>query len=326
MNNIFIIIIIVIIIFWIFNDLLKFFEYFNSGICITNKGVYGNYYNNECHSFSSNDKKTSSSNIPSANNSILVNSSGASVRSSGSASGGSSDGVLDSSGGDTVNKSIIELKNTLDSDCIKKSDLGIVCSARNNGSNNYGIKTIETSCCAIDKVKVSCELHTYNTKNYSDVINATPCLDKSISSDDACRIYQPNDNLRLIGYNINSIGSKNTLYAENGDCYNSDGKPDYNKARFLCNYDYIKNITKMTPFPDNYDYNKYTSCKLMNSDFKDDCKTILNKTSKNNVYAYVSGYDCIPGYGRAKCLDTSKKIEVSNNDKQFINNIHNKFE
>lgn len=314
-------IIVLIIVFWFLNDLLTFFEYFNSGICVTSKGDYGNYYDDTCHAFADS-KAPSNKAVYTASN----DGTGAGTWSNvGSTSADTSAGNSTDTG-TGASASTSELGQTGSDDCINKTDVGKVCSARNGGSYNYGIKTI-TDC--IDdnagKVKVECKINNFNSIQYNDVISATPCLDKSINFNDACRVYQPKEtNLRSKGYNINSIGSKKILYDKFGDCYNSNGDPDYNKARGLCSYNYLSDVSKIRPALNNLDYNEYTICKPMNSNFQEECTSILD-IDKENVFAYIDGYDCLPGYGRAKCIDNKKKLQVSKSEQQFLANARNEF-
>lgn len=321
MNYILIIIIVLIIAFWFLNDLLTFFEYFNSGICKTSKGYFGNYYDDTCHSFA-----TSTAPSNKAVYTAPASGTGAGEWSnvgSTSADTGSSSGASTDTG---TGASTTPLGQTGDDVCINKTDVGKVCSARHSGAYNYGIKSMEN--CTGDnagKVKVECALNNFNSVQYNDIISATPCLDKSINFNDACRVYQPKDSdLRGKGYNINSIGSKKILYDKFGDCYNSNGDPDYNKARGLCSYNYLSDVSKITPALNNLDYNEYTNCKPMNSNFRDECATIL-VIDENDVFAYIDGFDCLPGYGRAKCINKKKEIQVSKSEKQFLANARNEF-
>ena len=314
MNYILIIIIVLIIAFWFLNDLLTFFEYFNSGICKTSKGEYGNYYDDICHPFA---KSTAPSNK-------AVYTAPASGTGAGEWSNVGSTSADTGSGSD--NTSNVPLSGTTSDSCINKADVGKVCSVRHSGAYNYGVKSM-TDCTGNDegKVKVECALNNFNSVQYNDIISATPCLDKSINFNDACRVYQPSDrNLRDQGYNINSIGSKKILYDQFGDCYNSNGDPDYNKARGLCSYNYLSDVSKITPALNNLDYNEYTNCKPMNSNFRDECATILG-IDENDVFAYIDGFDCLPGYGRAKCINKKKEIQVSKSEKQFLANARNEF-
>lgn len=307
-----------IIVFWFLNDLLTFFEYFNAGICVTSNGDYGNYYDNTCHSFAT-------STAPS-NTAIYTASDTESDKGTWSNIGiTSEDEETPSSNTSIDNNTKVPLSQTTSDSCINKADVGKVCSARNGGSYNYGIKSMSTSNCEDGKVKISCNKNTFDSISYSDIISATPCLDKSINFNDACRIYQPtNNNLKTQGYNQNSIGSKKILYDKFGDCYNSNGDPDYNKARGLCNYNYLSDVSKITPALNNFDYNEYTNCKPMDSNFQDECADILEIT-KDNVFANIDGFDCLPGYGRAKCIDKKKNLKINRNEQHFLANAENKF-
>jgi hypothetical protein len=319
MNYILIIIIVLIIAFWFLNDLLTFFEYFNSGICVTPKWEYGNYYGDTCHPFTS-------STAPS-NKAIYTASANGSGAGTWSNVGTTATDNPPAGGGSsgTGGSSSTPLGATTKDTCINKADIGKICSARNGGAYNYGIKTM-TPCSGNDegKVRVECELNNFNSIQYENIISATPCLDKSINFNEACRIYQPTDrDLRSQGYNINSIGSKKILYDKFGDCYNSNGNPDYNKARGLCSYNYLSDVSKITPALNNLDYNEYTNCKPMNSEFQEECKNILG-IDKDKIFAYIDGYDCLPGYGRAKCIK-KKKLEISKSEQQFLANARNEF-
>ena len=316
MNYILIIIIVLIIAFWFLNDLLTFFEYFNSGICVTSDGDYGNYYNDTCHPFAT-------STAPSNKAIYTVSDSGDGTWSN----VGSADVDTNTNTNTNTNTDAdtTPLGATTKDTCINKADIGKVCSAR-HGGYNYGIKTM-TECSGDDagKVTVECALNNFNSIQYENIISATPCLDKSINFNEACRVYQPTDrDLRSQGYNINSIGSKKILYDKFGDCYNSNGNPDYNKARGLCSYNYLSDVSKITPALNNLDYNEYTNCKPMNSDFQDECKNILG-IDKEDVFAYIDGYDCLPGFGRAKCINNKKKLQVSKSEQQFLANARNEF-
>lgn len=317
MNYILIIIIILIIIFWFLNDLLTFFEYFNSGICVTSKGKYGNFYDNICHPFTT-------SSAPS-NIAIYTKTTDQHGTGTWSNVGKTPDDSIRTNNKAVTSESHINipLNKTTEDTCINKADIGKVCSVRNGGNHNYGIQSI--SKCDNDKVKVTCKLNNFNFIEHNDIISATPCLDKSINFNDACRIYQPTDtNLKSQGYNINSIGSKKILYDKFGDCYNSNGDPDYNKARALCSYNYLSDVSKITPTLNNLDYNEYTNCKPMNSNFQDECASILG-IDKEKVFANINGFDCLPGYGRAKCINKTKNLQISKNEQQFLANTKNNF-
>jgi hypothetical protein len=326
MNYIFIIIVIALIIFWIMNDLFNFFEFFNAGICTTSDGTFGNFYDNTCHPLGDSNAPSSDSDYTSPTtgeetgswtNTGTINSD-----TNNGASAGAGDGSNNGTGSDgsSNNTSSKLLKDTTKDDCIDNIYAGTICNIRNPGSNK-GLKSIiqctgENS----NKSKFECENLWFNETEYKNVINATSCVNKSIDFDEACRIFQPIDNLlKTQGYNINSIGSKQILYGKNGDCYDSAGKEDFNKGRALCSYKYNTNITKLDHIQNNYDYNVFTGCQNIKSNFNQECKTLLGKTGINDkVYAYINGFDCLPGFGRAKCVDKSKPINETENMKQFM--------
>lgn len=335
MNYIFIIIVAALIIFWIMNDLFNFFEFFNAGICTTSNGTFGNFYDNTCHPLNDSNAPSSTSiytspstgeemgtwtNIGTSDTSTTGDVPAGSDAGSGAGSGTNTG----SSSTDGTSNTNISLENTTKDNCIDNIYAGTICNLRNSGSNNFGLKSI-TPCTGADsdKSKFECENLWFNETQYKNVINATSCINKSIDFDEACRIFQPTDNsLKTKGYNINSIGSKQILYGKNGDCYDSSGKEDFNKGRALCSYKYNTNMTKLDHIQNNYDYNVFTDCKNIKSNFNQECKTLLGKTGINDkVYAYINGFDCLPGFGRAKCIDKSKPINETESMKQFMKDI-----
>ena len=324
MNYIFIIIVVALIIFWIMNDLFNFFEFFNAGICTTSDGKFGNFYDNTCHPLSDSNAPSSDSIYTSTTTGEKIgtwtNTGTGSDATSGGGDSISNSGSTSGNGSSSSNDNI-PLENTTKDTCIDNVFAGTICNIRNSGSNNFGLKSI-TPCTGADsnKSKFECENLWFNELQYENVINATSCINKSIDFDEACRIFQPKDNsLKTKGYNINSIGSKHILYGKNGDCYNSSGNEDFNKGRALCSYKYNTNMTKLDHIQNNYDYNVFTECKNIKSNFNQECKTLLGKTGINDkVYAYINGFDCLPGFCRAKCIDKSKPINETENMKQFM--------
>ena len=67
-----------------------------------------------------------------------------------------------------------------------------------------------------------------------------------------------------------------------------------------------------------YGDHQFTGCKEIKSNFNQECKKLLGKTESHKVDAYINGFDCLPGFGRAKCIDTSKPINETENMKKFM--------
>jgi len=301
--NIIFIIIVLILLFWIFNDLLKLFENFYVGPCVIN-GEFGTFYNNECIPFSESKAKISNKEVP-GTDTTQNNTNTISIEEEGD----NTDESAQDDSTDYSNTSVCFPDN---------SDFGKICQSRHS-SSEYGIKDFDTTNCESGKKKVECAKYYYNKVDYNEKnISSTPCLERTIDFDDACRYYQPNrSTLKTRGYNVNSVGVKQKLYAQDGDCYHRDGSPDLTKARGICNLDYLERVTKLNHFPNNYKYNIFTECNKINSNFENDCATKLN-INKNDVYAYVGGFDCNPGYARAKCIDKTKDINIPSSEKKFL--------
>lgn len=304
--NIIFIIIVLIIIFWVSNDLLKIFEHAYTGTCVID-GTWGNFYDNKC--YPAGDSNALSSTDPVSSSEESGDTSGISGSGDGEDSDSSGDGDGANTDTDYSNASVCFPDN---------SNFGEICRLR-HGSSEYGVKDFDTSGCESGTKKVECGQFYYNKVDYNDKdISSTPCLERSIDFDEACRYYQPiRPTLGDRGYNVNSVGVKQKLYAQDGDCYHRDGTPDLTRARGLCNLNYLENVTKLDHFPDNYNYNVFTDCNKISTNFNSECATKLS-TNNQDVYAYVSGYDCNPGYARAKCINKKDNVNIPENIKKFM--------
>ena len=301
MNYKFIIVgIVIIIIFWIFNDLLNFFESFYVGPCVIN-GEYGTFYNNRCIPFSESHAKISNKEVKVDGNNVVQS-------------------ISATNDLEDVKEKIEEVIDYSDENACYplKSDFGKICGLRHS-SSNYGVKDFNKDDCEDGKTKVICDKYYYNKVDYNgNNISSTPCLEKSIDFDEACRYYQPKGvALKDKGYNVNSVGVKQKLYAGAGDCYHRNGDPDLSKARGICNLDYLERVEKLDHFPNNYKYNIFTDCNKINFNFNEECANKLG-IPKEDVYAYVGGFDCNPGFGRAKCINKKKDINIPETEKQFM--------
>ena len=68
----------------------------------------------------------------------------------------------------------------------------------------------------------------------------------------------------------------------------------------------ISNIKDLSKTDNNIDYNIYTECLPLDYDnFNASCKDLMNINSV--IPTQIMGYDCNPGYGRAKCLKSDDK-------------------
>jgi hypothetical protein len=194
-------------------------------------------------------------------------------------------------------------------DCIDSTDFSQYCS---NINPNYGVSNIEN--CGNNKYRVKCGIGYIGGVSYNDIYDdnlvTTPCLDNNIDFNTMCRYYN-NQNIPK-GYNINSIAAKTILKGKDGDCYNSNGIPNKNKARAICSNNYFDTVKKLNPSKTSHN-NLFTNCHLINSNFDKHCQ---NKYNENNIYSYDKmGYDCLPGFARAKCS------KPNNNFNDNINNI-----
>lgn len=192
------------------------------------------------------------------------------------------------------------------------TDFGTVCKTRHN-SHEYGIDTLVP--CGNNTSKVNCKKLFFNGIDYSnhgEYVFATDCLDKSFDFDTICNQYIPNDiksRAKNNGYDSKSAGMDTFLKGKYGDCFLSDGKSNPGKARAICNLKSNKEISRIRPFTDNIDYNTYTDCHSDNHDFVADC---TNRLDGNSAFADIQGFDCMPGYSRARCINKEEASNISN--------------
>lgn len=206
--------------------------------------------------------------------------------------------------------------NTVDENiCVPNtSDFGKICRSRYD--KQYGVKEIQD--CGGDNVKIKCGKLIFNKVNYSDgndQVYSTDCLNKSLDMDTMCNVYMPNnikDSSKRKGYYDKSGGTNIKLLGKTGDCYTHDGSPDLSKARGICNLRSNKQINRIRPFSYENDYNKFTDCNDMERhNFVSDCKNILGEdVVDSEVFADIHGFDCMPGYARAKCVNKSDIINI----------------
>lgn len=209
--------------------------------------------------------------------------------------------------------------------CVNKNiDYGSVCTDTNN-SKDYGIASFEVCSTDENKYKLNCGKMIFNGVDYTDEgLYTTGCIDKSLDMDTMCNTYMPDDVKSISknnGYYNRSAGSKLILNGKDGDCYNNDGSPNKNKSRAICNLSSNRKINRIPPFNKHIKYNKFTDCYNMETyDFKSDCQTILNNKT-NSVFAQIDGFDCMPGFARAKCLDKDEFITNHNDFYKFVSEI-----
>lgn len=197
-----------------------------------------------------------------------------------------------------------------ESSCIQNQDFNTYC--KNTYGSTYGVKNI-SSCDSLTS-NVECEQNFIGGVNYGNDLIITPCLNKSDDFDTWCRYYSDNSKLPP-GYNVNSIGTQQILKGSNGDCYLNNGIPDTNSARAICDYNNIETIPRLNPANSKIDYNKFTSCFPINDDiFVTECKKLFTDDSSKVLATQIMGYDCNPGYGRAKCVKSINDTNIFNSD------------
>ena len=170
---------------------------------------------------------------------------------------------------------------------------------------NYGVKSEIP--CNNSTSKVECAANYIGGTNYGKKPNVTPCMDKSDDFDTWCKYFNTSNVPN--GFNVNSIGAKAVLVGKKGECYLKSGKPDPNRARAVCGYDHMDTLDKLYPENSKIGYNKFTPClPLMNTNFVTACSDVLHSDYNKTLADQILGYDCNPGYGRAKCIHSKDKV------------------
>jgi len=216
--------------------------------------------------------------------------------------------------GSGVNNSSISTDATyIDNRCYNnKSNFDKIC---RNHNRNFGIMNINP--CDKNTSKVSCGLNYINGKFYGNDVFITPCINKSDDFDTWCKYYS-DKSLLPPGASVNSIGNKYLLTGAEGNCYFDDGTIDKNSGRGVCDYNYIERVPKLEPLFKDAKYNKFTSCFPMNTNFKTECSYLIKDEA---VATQIMGYDCNPGFYRAKCYSKSALGDIQ--DDMFGNNLGN---
>jgi hypothetical protein len=174
-----------------------------------------------------------------------------------------------------------------------------------NINSTYGVKKIIK--CDSNNSKVECSKNYINGNFLGNMVTITPCLNKTDDFNTWCRYY--NNNPIPSGYNVNSIGAKNILVGKEGDCYFENGIPDNHSARAVCDYNHNDEVYKLESANNKIDYNLFTDCyPLKPTNFVKKCSELLDIPYEHTFADQIMGYDCNPGFGRAKCI-ASKDID-----------------
>ena len=243
--------------------------------------------------------KGSDSSSSSSGDSTSSSTGGGSTGAGSTGGGGRVDGSGNGSG--TINNDYANLEGQ----CIPpNSDFGKICGAKYG--NQYGVSKKEP--CNDGNVKITCGYLNFDEVDYRNVGKyTTNCINKSFDMDTMCNINMPNNVRELSkesGYYDTSAGAKAVLKGKLGDCYTNDGSPDLSKARPICNLSSNKEIDRILPFNNQNEYNIFTECHNMeNHNFVNDCQQLLKLDNKQDVFADIHGFDCMPGYARAKCIN-----------------------
>ena len=311
--------VLIIIIFYSLNLIQEKYSNYATNYCVTDNDILGiRLSDGSCVPFNSESSTTNKSTEIKTDSSSGTSYSGLRTSHSDSDSDTGTDSTQSS-----INVSDVTTDQT---ECVKKnSDYGQVC--KNRFGNQFGVEKIE-ECEQADEngVKVICKKMYFNGKNYTGKNTfSTDCFDKTLDFDALCNQYMPDtikNSSRPNGYNINSAGVSEKLHGIDGSCYLNNGESDTTKVRGICNLRSDQTLPRLSPFTftnnkEINDYNKFTDCKnIETGNFINECEEMLD-IPEDNVFADINGYDCLPGYGRAKCVNKEKDLKLSPDMKKF---------
>ena len=321
--NFILIVIVIFIVFLLINYILNNKEYFSDkyggGFCSINNEIGIRYSDGSCIPLSSEKSDDVDTTLKFRHYDGKPSSSSSSSSGSSSSTGSGSA----STSGSASNPIVSPHSSNNDNDCVpKNSDYGLIC--KNRYGINYGVKDIQQCDPAQnDGVKVICGDMYFNKKNYKKgkYTFATDCISNSLDLNTMCNYYIPKttkNSAKDDGYNINSAGLKIRLKGKYGDCYLHNGKQDEARSRGICDFKHFNEMDRVRPFRFENNYNKFTGCHNMeNYNFVNDCKTILNVDSNKDVFADINGFDCMPGYARAKCINRKEPIKIPPDLRKF---------
>jgi len=168
---------------------------------------------------------------------------------------------------------------------------------------------------------------TINGKTYTGT-HKTPCFNKTDDFNEWCRNYLDKNNVSVAsGNNMSNMGVKNILVGTDGECGNS------NLAQGICDFNYFDQINKLNHQRkcdsiynedgsnncSELDYNLFTDCLHPTAtlqDYKTQCDQISGTPGGYSPIKFA-GYDCNPGYFRAKCVSN-----INYSDSMSDNNLY----
>ena len=163
-------------------------------------------------------------------------------------------------------------------------------------------------------------IKSYNIEKFSATQCDTACYNKTDDFDEWCRFNYPLSSIP-VGNSINNVGAKNIYYDADGVAKGGITNCKENEACATCDVNHIEEVSKLNPINNNINYNIFTDCHLLSSNvFLDECKTKLNNSTA--AVEQIMGYDCLPGYGRGKCILPDDKVYETNTIKYNNNNFY----
>ena len=201
------------------------------------------------------------------------------------------------------------------------SDFDAICRLKNG--MDYGLIE-KVDCVEEGKVRAKCGRGYVDERKMPG--NLTPCMDNSTDFNTLCPFFVSLEDIPE-GNTYNSVGVKSILPGKMGGCYqiNSSGqmRPDPTKSRAICSTNFVDTLPKLDPIYQYQVKNVFTDCLAIDSNFTNTCKDLLNIDYTDTLATEIEGYDCKPGYARAKCFNLNDKEEVRlrSEQKAFLENI-----
>jgi hypothetical protein len=199
---------------------------------------------------------------------------------------------------------------------IKNTNFEKVCKEKYD--DTYGVYQIEP-CEEKELYRATCSKNYLNGR-LIDSEKTTPCIDKSLDFDAMCKYYVSHDAVDTAHWGAQSI-----LNGRDGGCYKKDSNgqdvPDDSKSIAVCSSQYENTLPNVSSYFKDQNYNVYTSCLPMDSNFRKECADKLNSTVPNAYALDIMGYDCNPQYARAKCIDLTRIPKLDPSISELMNQI-----
>ena len=201
----------------------------------------------------------------------------------------------------------VNYHNTVITPCLNKSDdFDVWCNFYNNKPTPPGFNV---NSIGANKILVGKKGDCYNNNGTSDNSSARAICDYNHVN----TLYKlelavgKNDILSKLDPTHNIMDTRNSNDNDRSSSTSNDDNDSKKKKHKKKNHEIM--------------YNVFTHCRpLKNTNFTQDCSRLLNVDYDNTFADQILGYDCNPGFGRAKCIISKRKSSGNHYDSSYVLN------